>query len=124
MFGRYDKARGVELAKKLLECGFSILATGGTYKYFKNQDIECELVYKISQGRPNIEDKIKNGEIALVVNTSDTKSSSSDTYKIRQAVLRFKLPYFTNIRTALIAARSIPHTKSALEVKSLQEFLA
>lgn len=119
-----DKARGVELAKKLLECGFSILATGGTYKYFKNQDIECELVYKISQGRPNIEDKIKNGEIALVVNTSDTKSSSSDTYKIRQAVLRFKLPYFTNIRTALIAAWSIPHTKSALEVKSLQEFLA
>lgn len=119
-----DKAQGVELAQKLLKCGFSLLATSGTYSYFKNHGVDCEMVYKISEGRPNIEDKIKNGDVTLVINTSDTKSSQSDTRKIRQAVLRFKLPYFTNMRTALIAADSIPHTNLALEVKSLQEFLA
>lgn len=119
-----DKQKGVELANKLLASGFSLLATGGTYRYFKEHGVECQMVYKISEGRPNIEDKIKNGEIALAINTSDNKSSTSDAHKIRQAVLRFKLPYFTNMRTAMIAAQAIPHEQEALNVQSLQEFLA
>lgn len=81
------------------------------------------MVYKISEGRPNIEDKLKNGEVSLAVNTSDNKSSSSDAHKIRQAVLRFKIPYFTNMNAALVAAKSISANEAALEVKSLQEYL-
>jgi carbamoyl-phosphate synthase large subunit len=81
------------------------------------------MVYKISEGRPNIEDKLKNSQIALAVNTGDSKSSTSDAVKIRQAVLRFKIPYFTNMNAALKAAESISSNEAALEVKSLQEYL-
>ena len=81
------------------------------------------MVYKISEGRPNIEDRLKNGDIALAVNTSDNKSSTSDAVKIRQAVLRFKIPYFTNMNAALVAASSISSNEAAVEVKSLQEYL-
>lgn len=118
-----DKERGIELAKEFLNLKFTILATIGTYKYFKDSQIGCEMVYKISEGRPNIEDMLKNGDIALVVNTSDNKSSNSDALKIRQAVLRFKIPYFTNMNTALVAAKSIKSNTVALEVRSLQDFL-
>ncbi|EAJ5693384.1 carbamoyl-phosphate synthase large subunit [Campylobacter fetus] len=118
-----DKQRGIELAKEFVTLGFVVLATGGTYKFLKDAAIECEMVYKISEGRPNIEDKLKNGEVGLAVNTSDNKSSSSDAHKIRQAVLRFKIPYFTNMNAALVAAKSISANEAALEVKSLQEYL-
>ncbi|EDO9794598.1 carbamoyl-phosphate synthase large subunit [Campylobacter fetus] len=118
-----DKQRGIELAKEFVTLGFVVLATGGTYKFLKDAAIECEMVYKISEGRPNIEDKLKNGEVSLAVNTSDNKSISSDAHKIRQAVLRFKIPYFTNMNAALVAAKSISANEAALEVKSLQEYL-
>ncbi|HDZ5340016.1 TPA: carbamoyl-phosphate synthase large subunit [Campylobacter fetus] len=118
-----DKQRGIELAKEFVTLGFVVLATSGTYKFLKDAAIECEMVYKISEGRPNIEDKLKNGEVSLAVNTSDNKSSSSDAHKIRQAVLRFKIPYFTNMNAALVAAKSISANEAALEVKSLQEYL-
>ena len=86
---------------------------------------QFQFVYKISEGRPNIEDRLKNGDIALVINTSDSKSSVDDGKKIRQNVLRFKIPYFTTMRAALAAARSIKSVQegSALEVRSLQEYL-
>ena len=68
----------------------------------------------------------KKDLIALVINTSDTKSSVDDGKKIRQNVLRFKIPYFTTIRAALAAAKSLNtvQTGKALEVKSLQEYLS
>ena len=92
----------------------------------KRAGVEAEFVYKISEGRPNVEDRLKNGDIALVINTSDTKSSVDDGKKIRQNVLRFKIPYFTTIRAALAAAKSLStvQTGKALEVKSLQEYLS
>lgn len=121
----HDKPKAADLAVQLMDIGFTITATGGTYKLLKDSGIECEFVYKISEGRPNIEDKLKNGDIDLVINTSDTKSSSSDAAKIRQSVLRFKLPYFTTMKAAVAAANSIGSMQdgSALEVKSLQEWL-
>lgn len=118
-----DKERGIELGKQFENLGFDIVATGGTYKALAQAGVKCEMVYKISEGRPNIEDKLKNSEIALAVNTSDSKSSTSDAVKIRQAVLRFKIPYFTNMNAALTAAESISSNEAALEVKSLQEYL-
>ena len=85
--------------------------------------MEAEFVYKISEGRPNVEDRLKNGDIALVINTSDTKSSVDDGKKIRQNVLRFKIPYFTTIRAAAKSLSTV-QTGKALEVKSLQEYLS
>lgn len=117
-----DKEKGLELGRKFANLGFNILATSGTYAHFSKNGVPCEMVYKISEGRPNIEDKLKNNEIALVVNTSDNKSSSSDASKIRQSVLRLKIPYFTNMNLALHAVNSIVVIDEALEVKSLQEY--
>ena len=95
-------------------------------QHLSEAGVEAEFVYKISEGRPNVEDRLKNGDIALVINTSDTKSSVDDGKKIRQNVLRFKIPYFTTIRAALAAAKSLStvQTGKALEVKSLQEYLS
>ena len=120
-----DKSYAPDLAKELIALGFSIVATGGTHKILSEAGVEAEFVYKISEGRPNVEDRLKNGDIALVINTSDTKSSVDDGKKIRQNVLRFKIPYFTTIRAALAAAKSLNtvQTGKALEVKSLQEYL-
>ncbi|WP_169753318.1 carbamoyl-phosphate synthase large subunit [Campylobacter mucosalis] len=120
-----DKPQGVSLARELKNSGFNILATSGTHKILKENGINSEFVYKISEGRPNIEDRLKNGDIALVINTSDSKSNSEDGKKIRQNILRFKLPYFTNIRGAKVAVSSINSAQNgtALEVRSLQEFL-
>ena len=121
-----DKFYAPDLARELIMLGFSIIATGGTHKILSEAGVEAEFVYKISEGRPNIEDRLKNGDIALVINTSDTKSSVDDGKKIRQNVLRFKIPYFTTIRAALAAAKSLSsvQTGKALEVKSLQEYLS
>ena len=79
----------------------------------------------LSAESPNIEDKLKNGDIALVINTSDNKSSKDDAKKIRQAVLRFKIPYFTTVAAAAAATTAIEYIqdKSALEPRALQDFL-
>ncbi|AQW86699.1 carbamoylphosphate synthase, large subunit [Campylobacter pinnipediorum subsp. caledonicus] len=120
-----DKIYAVKLAKELMDLGFKIIATGGTYKVLKEYDLDAEFVYKISEGRPNIEDRLKNGEIALVINTSDSKSNADDGKKIRQSVLRFKIPYFTTIAAAQAAAKSIKSVQDGLvyEVVSIQDYL-
>lgn len=122
----HDKIHAATLARELISLGFKIIATGGTHKILEISGVEAEFVYKISEGRPNIEDKLKNGDIAMVINTSDSKSNADDGKKIRQNILRFKLPYFTTMAAATAAAKSIKAVQSgeALNVKSLQEFLS
>jgi len=121
-----DKVFAKEIGNGFRAAGFKIVATEGTHKALTNAGIEAEFVYKISEGRPNIEDRIKNMEIDLVVNTSDNKSSKDDARKIRQAVLRFNIPYFTTIAAANVAIEAIKKLKEqeALEPKALQDYLA
>lgn len=124
-----DKHFAPILAKEFIDLGFEVVATGGTAKAIEAKDLPCKSIYKISQGRPNIEDKLKNKEIALVINTSDYgggKSSQDDTRVIRQNIIRFKIPYFTNIRAALASIHGIRaiQNETHQEVKSLQEYLA
>ncbi len=119
----HDKETGVKLANTLNSLGFEILATGGTFRYFESKGVKAKMVYKISEGRPNIEDNIRNGEIALAINTSGHKSKQGDAAAIRQAVLKAGVPYFTNMRSAMIAANSLGKINEAKEVKSLQEYL-
>ena len=120
-----DKSFAKEIGTKFEVLGFKVIATGGTHKALRDAGVNAEFVYKISEGRPNIEDKLKNGEIALVINTSDAKSSKDDAKKIRQAVLRFKIPYFTTVAAAAAATTAIEYIqdKSALEPRALQDYL-
>lgn len=120
-----DKKYAVKLASEYIKLGFKIIATSGTYKILQEAGLECAFVYKISEGRPNIEDKLKNGEIHLAINTSDGHSFKGDTKKIRENIIRFKIPYFTNLRSAFAGAKAIKamQNKQYLEIKSLQEWL-
>ncbi|MGA1932313.1 carbamoyl-phosphate synthase large subunit [Arcobacter sp. YIC-464] len=121
-----DKEFAPQIAKGLVEEGFSVVATGGTHKAITDAGIECEKVLKISEGRPNITDAITNGEIALAFNTSDGKESSkSDGQDIRRAVLKENVPYGTTASTALACIEAMKALKSAdgVNVKSIQEYL-
>jgi len=85
--------------------------------------IEAERVLKISEGRPNVVDMIKNEEISLVINTSDNKASKDDAKIIRREVLNNGIPYFTTIAAAKAAIEAIKFLQdNKLSVKSLQEY--
>jgi carbamoyl-phosphate synthase large subunit len=120
-----DKDFAVTLARGCKEAGFDVVATSGTHNIITKAGIECELVLKISEGRPNVEDSLKNGEIALTINTSDNVSSKDDAKRIRQSVLRFNIPYFTTVAAALIAIESIKHLSAnpTLSPKAIQDYL-
>ena len=118
-----DKEFAPEIAKSFKELGFDIVATSGTYKVIKEAGIECERVLKISEGRPNIIDMIKNEEIDLVINTSDNKASKDDAKIIRREVLNQNIPYFTTIAAAKSAIEAIKFLqKNKIQVKSLQNY--
>ncbi len=118
-----DKEFAPKLARALKELGFDIAATSGTYKVINEAGIECERVLKISEGRPNVVDMIKNEEIALVINTSDNKASKDDAKIIRREVLNHNIPYFTTIAAAFAAVEAIEFLQSNKEkVKSIQDY--
>jgi len=118
-----DKEAAADLAKKYVKLGFDIVATGGTHEVLSSSGVPCQKVFKISEGRPNITDKIKNGEIALAINTSDNRSSKNDAKLIRQAVLKGKVAYFTTIAAATVAAEAIENLSDVYEPKALQDYL-
>ncbi len=95
-----DKPQALKVAQGLESLGFTIVATGGTYAILQAAGIACQLVNKVREQRPNIVDKIKNGEIALIINTTDSKPSVSDSYPIRRGAVQQKIPYTTTIAAA------------------------
>jgi carbamoyl-phosphate synthase large subunit len=88
--------------------------------------IPCEIVLKISEGRPNIEDSMKNDEISMAINTSDNNTSKKDAVVIRQEVLKRSIPYFTTLSAAraLILALDEMKDDSWSDSKAIQDFLA
>ncbi len=118
-----DKSQIASVAKELAEMGFKIIATGGTARYLRERGIEVEPVYKVTEGRPNIIDKIKNKEVDMVINTSFGAKSVADSYSIRRSSLEFGLPYFTTVAGAKAAAHGISAVlRGGLDVKPLQEY--
>ena len=118
-----DKSVIVEPIRTLLGLGFRVVATGGTCDYLASQGLEVERVKKVLEGRPNILDAIKNGEIALVFNTTEGKQSLSDSFSIRRTTLMMKIPYYTTASGAVAAARAIASgSKEELDVRALQEY--
>jgi len=103
-----DKRGLVDVARRLHEAGFSLVATGGTEAVVTAAGLPCERVNKVQQGQPHILDRIKNDDIALIINTTDGKQALTDSYYIRQTALGRKIPYTTTLAgaSAICAALS------------------
>jgi hypothetical protein len=118
-----DKPFILGAVRKLIEQGFTILATGGTHAYLTEQGLEVGLVKKVLEGRPHIVDAMKNGEVQLVFNTTEGKQSLSDSFSIRRTALMMKIPYYTTTPAALASAQAIAAIKAGeLDVRPLQGY--
>ena len=118
-----DKDKILEVARNFAEMNFKIRTTGGTCKFLEQHGISSERILKVHEGRPNIVDAIKNGEINLVINTPAGKLSEYDDSYIRKAAIKFKVPYITTTSAALAATRGIKDRQNdKYHVKSLQEY--
>ncbi|HEY0429230.1 MAG TPA: carbamoyl-phosphate synthase large subunit [Pyrinomonadaceae bacterium] len=118
-----DKGQAVILARRLTKLGFDLIATYGTTRRLKEVGLTCESVFKVNEGRPNIADLIKQGEISLIINTPLGKTSHYDEQAIRKAALQFNVPCVTTITgaEALIEAIATKKSQSKITVRSLQE---
>ncbi len=102
-----DKPKVLPAIRKLVELGFAIKATGGTQGYFESKGVPSTKINKVLEGRPHIVDAIKNGEIQLVLNTTESKASESDSKSIRQTAVMQKVPYYTTLPGILSATKAI-----------------
>jgi carbamoyl-phosphate synthase large subunit len=118
-----DKPKILPAMKKLVEMGFKLVATGGTQRYFEDKGVPSTKINKILEGRPHVVDAIKNGDIQLVLNTTETRSSQSDSKPIRQTALMQKVPYYTTLPGILSVTKAIAAQKEGrLDVKPLQDY--
>ena len=97
----------VETAQVLVDQGFVIVATGGTAEFLRQHGIACDVVKKVYEGRPNVVDQLKDGEIALVMNTTEGAAAVEDSREIRSVALYDKIPYFTTAAGSHAAAQAI-----------------
>ncbi len=120
-----DKKEGVALANDFIKLRFSICATEGTYKILCENGIEASHILKVSEGRPNIIDRMMNNQIALAINTSDNLSNKDDTHLIRTQIIKGSIPYFTTLAAARVAIEAIRDIKkyNLSQAFSLQEYL-
>ena len=118
-----DKPRILEPARQLAEIGFRIIATGGTQRHLAEHGVACDKINKVLEGRPHIVDAIKNGEVQLVINTTEGAQALADSRSLRRAALLHKVPYYTTLAGALAATRGIKaHRAGSLAVRPLQSY--
>jgi carbamoyl-phosphate synthase large subunit len=120
-----DKQDMLVIVEKLVELGFTIIATHGTADFFAEKGIEVERINKVRQGRPHIVDLLKDNQIDLVINTTEGAKSIEDSFTIRRTALQNKIPYTTTLSAtrALMKAIDVIKNGSGLEVKALQAYL-
>ena len=112
----------IETAKVLIDLGFTITATRGTARFLTENGVESDVVNKVYEGRPNIVDVMKNGEIALVMNTTEGTQAVEDSRSMRNVALMDKIPYFTTAAASHAAALAMKVAgEGELSVRSLQE---
>jgi carbamoyl-phosphate synthase large subunit len=120
-----DKGGVLEVARAFKKIGFKIRASEGTYNFLKDNGIASEKILKMHEGRPNIVDAIKNGEIQLVINTPAGRLSKYDDSYIRKAAIKYKIPYITTIAAAVAAVKGIAAFRQGHgRAKSLQSYHA
>ncbi len=119
-----DKVKIVPVAKRLDKLGFKLLATAGTAAVLKRNDIKVKTLPRISQGRPNIIDMIKNNQVSLMINTPSGKLPREDERKIRSQVILYNVPLITTIAGAVASVEAIVALKKnkTIRVKSLQAY--
>jgi len=122
----YDKGpMMVEAAQLLVEMGFTIVATRGTAGWLEAQDVPCEVVNKVYEGRPNIVDMLKSGEIAMVLNTTEGAQAIEDSREIRAVALYDKIPYYTTAAGSHAAVQAIRAMREGnIGVRALQHAAA
>jgi carbamoyl-phosphate synthase large subunit len=120
-----DRPAAVEVARQFAELGFKIKTTQGTGQFLAEHGVTSESILKIYEGRPNVSDAIKNGEVQLVINTPIGKMSQYDDSYIRKAAIKYKIPYITTLAAASAAAKGIAaYRKGKVGVRSLQSYHA
>ncbi len=119
-----DKTGEIAAAvRKLADAGFSVIATGGTRHFLDENGIDCTKVNKVLEGRPHIVDALKNGDVQLVINTTEGQKAVSDSRAIRRSALMLKVPYYTTIPGAVAAVDGIiAYRAGDLSVKPLQDY--
>ena len=121
-----DKGQAVLLARRLSRLGFVLMATVGTALRLREVGLECETVFKVNEGRPNVADYIKQGDIALVINTPLGRASHYDEQAIRRAALQYNVPCVTTMTgaQALVEALAARADQKQISVHPLQELHA
>ena len=116
----------VQAVKNFANLGFEIVGTEGTIKFLKEHGVEGKVIAKIGEGRPDVLDAIKNREVKLIVNTpSGRRDARADDCRIRQAAIKYRVPYLTTIAAALAASEGIAAAREGKgEVRSLQSYHA
>ncbi len=118
-----DKSAAAQVARRLVEEGFRVIATRGTAAFLAAESIPVTIVNKVQEGRPNVVDVIKNGQVQLLFNTTHGAKAIADSYHIRRTALEYRVPYFTTVAGARAAVSAIRRLRrSDLGVKSLQEY--
>ena len=118
------RVEAVDAVKRLAALGFEVVGTEGTVAFLREHGVEASAVAKIGEGRPDVLDAIKNREVSLIVNTpSGRRDSRADDCRIRQAAIKYRVPYLTTIAAARAAAEGIAAAKLGRgEVRSLQDY--
>jgi carbamoyl-phosphate synthase large subunit len=117
-----DKVKAIPLARDFQELGFEIMATSGTASLLTENGVTARPIFKVGEGRPNVVDAIKNGEVQLVVNTPMGAQAREDEYEIGRSAIRYKIPVITTIAGAQAAVRGIRNIiAKQINYQSLQE---
>jgi carbamoyl-phosphate synthase large subunit len=120
-----DKAGILPAVQRLAGLGFKVLATSGTARFLAENGVEAQKINKVLEGRPHIEDAIRNRQVQIVFNTTDGQKAVSDSKSLRRATLMQKVPYYTTLSGAAAVAEAIAALKAgSLEVRPLQEYFA
>jgi carbamoyl-phosphate synthase large subunit len=114
-----DKKRVLSVAEDLVRRGYSLVATGGTADFLRDNGLVCDRINKVIEGRPHIVDLIKNGEIVYIVNTTEGKQAIADSFSIRREALQQRVTYSTTIAGARALLNSLDHRGTG-EVNALQ----
>ncbi|MFW6067337.1 MAG: carbamoyl-phosphate synthase large subunit [Myxococcota bacterium] len=118
-----DKPAACDLAQRLREMGFAIVATDGTAEVLRRYGVESERINKVAQGRPHVVDALLNGEIQMVINTTEGAQARRDSRSMRRQTLMSGIPYFTTIAAASAAVGAVERMREApMTVRSLQEY--
>jgi carbamoyl-phosphate synthase large subunit len=118
-----DKPVAADISRRLVALGFEVLATSGTAAFLAERGIEATVVRKVHEGRPSIVDRMKNGDVHFVVNTTAGKREIADSYSLRRETLMKGIPYFTTLTGARAAMGAIEASRTGrFEARSLQEY--